>query len=228
MNEILVSYGRLLQEVDEWFARTADQAGPAVSCRSGCSECCRGLFDITLLDAFYLKHGFDRLDTTCKKAALSRARGRLVSLRSLWPDFGEPYILNYRPEEEWEKLMPDDDETPCPLVGPDGRCLVYAYRPMTCRLHGMPLVDVSGEVMHDEWCTLNFPGEDPIERAGLRWEFTRVFRDELIIFRLFTERLLGSPINELDTFIPMALLIDFEGFDWQRWKNGTAFMQKPA
>jgi len=225
MDDILTGYGLLLQEVDEWFGRVADLAGTAVSCRSGCSECCRGLFDITLLDAFYLKRGFEKLDTVCKKAVLSRAEGRLVSLRSLWPDFAEPYILNYRPDEEWEELMPDDDETPCPLVGPNGRCLVYAYRPMTCRLHGVPLVDVSGEIMHDEWCTLNFPGEDPRERVGLRWEFNRLFRDELILFRQFTERLHGYPVNELDTFIPTALLIDYISFDWRSW---GAHMKKPA
>ncbi|HEX8960800.1 MAG TPA: YkgJ family cysteine cluster protein [Geobacteraceae bacterium] len=226
MDDILVSYGLLLQEVDEWFSRSSERAGSAVSCCSGCSECCRGLFDITLLDACYLKCGFEKLDESSRKAVLSRAEDRLILLTSLWPEFAEPYLLNYRPEDEWEELMPDDDETPCPLVGADGRCLVYDHRPMTCRLHGLPLIDVSGEVMHDEWCTLNFDGEDPLGRDELRWEFNRVFREELGLFRRFTERLFGSPINELDTFIPTALLIDFAAFDWHGWM--TEFMKKPA
>jgi Fe-S-cluster containining protein len=217
LNEILIKYGELLARVDDWFAGCAGKHLSSITCRSGCSECCRALFDITLLDAFYLKSGFDGLDPVIKDAPLFKARERLVYLQELWPDLTEPYILNYRPEEEWEILMTEDDETPCPLLGKDGTCLVYDNRPMTCRLHGLPLVDISGEVLHDEWCTLNFPGGNPLDLQELRWEFNLLFRDELLIFREFTGQLLNRPFNELDTFIPLALLIDFAGFDWRKW-----------
>lgn len=217
MKEILEKYGVLLSKVDDWFAGCAGLHPSAINCGSGCSECCRALFDITLLDAFYLKWGFDRLDPAIKGAALVKARERLVSLQKLWPDFSEPYILNYRPEEEWTILMPEDDEIPCPLLCEDGTCPVYDFRPMTCRLHGLPLIDFSGEILHDEWCTLNFAGRNPLELKELRWEFNGLFRKELLIFREFTKRLLNKPFNELDTFIPTALLIDFAGFDWRKW-----------
>jgi Fe-S-cluster containining protein len=217
MKEILRKYGALLDEVDRWFASCQTKAPVDISCGSGCGECCRGLFDITLLDACYLKSGFDRLDEAIKTAVLEKARLRVNGLQALWPDFGPPYILNYRPEEEWEILMPDDDETPCPLLGDDGRCLVYEQRPMTCRLHGLPLIDLSGEVMHDEWCTLNFTGNSPLELPDLRWEFRRLFADELIIFRRYTYELFGQSLNELDTFIPAALLIDFKDYRWKEW-----------
>ena len=220
MHDILVRYGILLEEVDEWFIHAAGLAGPDLSCRKGCSACCRGLFDITLLDACYLKSGFDKLDMGNRKAVLARAEDRLFSLRSFWPEFAPPYILNYRPEEEWEELMPEEDETPCALLGDDGRCLVYEHRPMTCRLNGVPLVDISGEVFYDEWCTLNFIGKDPLHQENLRWKFREHFQSELNLFRLFSERLLGRPVNELDTFIPTALLIDFEKFDWRGWSAG--------
>jgi Fe-S-cluster containining protein len=217
MKEILEKYGELLSRVDAWFAGCAGKHKSAINCCSGCAECCRALFDITLLDAFYLKSGFDRLDPETKGAVLVKARERLAGLQVLWPDFTEPYILNYRPEEEWTILMPDDDETPCLLLGKDGICPLYDFRPMTCRLHGLPLVDFSGEVLHDEWCTLNFAGRNPLVLQDLRWEFNDLFRSELLIFREFTEKLLNKPFNELDTFIPTALLIDFAGFDWIKW-----------
>ena len=217
MKEILEKYGELLRKVDAWFVDCAGKHPSAVTCRTGCSECCRALFDITLLDAFYLKSGFDGLDPKIKAAILVKARERLVDLQELWPDLAEPYILNYRPEEEWEILMPEDDETPCLLLGADGTCLVYDYRPMTCRLHGLPLVDISGEVLHDEWCTLNFPGENPLDLKDLRWEFNVLFRNELLIFREFTFKLFEYKVNELDSFIPTALLIDFAHFPWRKW-----------
>ena len=222
MNEVLGEYRRLLTDVDTWFRGCIARLGEKIRCVEGCSECCRGLFDITLLDAALLKDGFDRLDAATREQVLARCRERLAGMRRLWPDFAHPYLLNSRPEEEWEILMPDDDETPCPLLGEDGRCLVYEFRPMTCRLHGLPLVDLTGEVLHDEWCTLNYVDGDPLTDAELRGEFTRIFQEEVRLFRRFSAELLGREFRELDTFIPTALLVDFARFDWRRFAADCA------
>ena len=222
MEVILKKYGELLASVDRWFASCVGHVGAEISCGTGCSECCRGLFDITLLDAWYLRHGFEMLDKSIRAVALEKAEQRRVILQGAWPEFTVPYILNYRPEADWEQLMPEDDDTPCPLLSENGTCLVYGYRPMTCRLHGLPMVDVSGEVLHDEWCTLNFPRISPLELRQLRWQFTRLFRSELDIFRIFTSDVFNKSFNELDTFIPTALLVDYPNFDWHSWLAGTS------
>jgi len=219
MENILTKYAALLASVDQWFAACVARAGSEITCKTGCSECCRAMFDITLLDALYLKTGFDRLDAGVKARVLHKVKKRLRHLQTLWPDFKAPYILNYRPEEEWEILMPDEDETPCPLLGEDGTCLVYDFRPMTCRLHGLPLLDISGESFYDEWCSLNFTREDPLKMDALRWEFNKLFSDELVIFRELTFKLFKHKVNELDTFIPTALLIDFAHFPWRKWRK---------
>lgn len=217
MSDILQKYQELLQHIDRWFARAIELYPERIACKSGCSGCCRGNFDITLLDAFLLKLGFDALPDRTREKVLKSCRERLQLVQLQWPEFAHPYLLNYRPEEDWELFMPEDDETPCVLTGDDGRCLVYANRPMTCRLHGLPLIDSDGEVMHDEWCTMNFPGEDPTEREGLRAPFDALFRQEVSLFREFTGELIKMRMSELDTFIPTALLIDFQGFDWEKW-----------
>lgn len=217
MDEILKRNKELLSQVDAWFSRCMETFPEHIACQSGCSACCRGTFDITLLDAYYLKRGFDALPVPVKDAVLAKCRERLALMREHWPELDHPFVLNYRPEEDWELLMPDEDETPCVLLGDDGRCLVYENRPMTCRLHGIPLIDTEGEVMHDEWCTMNFTDVDPLALAGLTAPFDAIFREEVALFRDFTERLLGRRVSELDTFIPLALLIDFDGFDWKRW-----------
>jgi len=217
LDTLLDDYGRLLAAVDEWFARSISRVGRNIACAGGCSQCCRGLFDITLLDALYLRRGFDCLEPRLRRPVLSRAAGRLASLRSLWPDLEPPYMLNVRPEEEWDDVMPDDDETHCPLLGEYGLCLVYRFRPMTCRLHGIPLVDLSGEILHDEWCTLNFTDHNPLIRTGLRWEFRKCFEEELSIFRQVTQLLFDRELNELDTLIPLALLVDLKSFGWKEW-----------
>ena len=209
LSAILDDYRALLETVDAWFARCMEAAGRHIQCRLGCSGCCRGLFDISLMDAALLRRGFDALPDVIRTPVLAKARARLAELRERWPGFGPPYLLNHLPDEEWTE-MPEEDETPCPLLGEDGRCLVYAFRPMTCRLHGLPNIDLSGESFSDECCTLNFVESDPLALPELRWTFRRTFAAEIRLFGEFTAALLGAPRNELDTFIPLALLMDFK------------------
>jgi Fe-S-cluster containining protein len=214
LGSILVAYRSLLGEVDAWFEQALRGAGPGeIACARGCSACCRGLFDITLLDAFLLQAACNRLPPGVRREVLARAEQRRNELRQRWPGFVGPYLLNAMPDSEWTE-MPEDDLTPCPLLGEAGTCLVYASRPLTCRLHGLPNIDISGESFADEWCTLNFTGSNPLAEPALRWTFRAAFARELALFREFTRSLTGTPHSEFDTFIPTALLINFPGTDW--------------
>ncbi len=210
---LLGRYRELLAEVDAWFLRCSRLAGAAMACQRGCSACCRGLFDITLLDAFLLQDGFLKLSASTRTGIRKRADNRLLLIQqSVWPDFDSPWLLNVYPEKQWDVAMPDEDETPCPLLAAEGGCLVYDSRPMTCRLHGIPMVDISGEILFDEWCSLNFVSIDPLQLEGLRAPFNEIFRQEQLLFREFTRLLTGDIYNELDTLIPAAVLLDFEHF----------------
>lgn len=220
---IFTEYKNLLGEIDRWFSRCQEQHSKEITCRDGCSECCRGLFDITILDATLLQSGFAELPATDKAAVLHKAEGVLQAIRANWPEFSQPYILNYRSDEEQERLLASDNDTPCVLLDPAGRCLLYEYRPLTCRLHGLPLIDVSGRVVESEWCTKNFPGADPLQLTDLRGEFERLLYLEAELGRAFTGELLGVALNELDTVIPTALLLDFCKFDWRRWREDKPF-----
>jgi Fe-S-cluster containining protein len=216
---ILADYQRLLGRIDTWFAAAALRHPEQIRCGKGCSGCCRGLFDITILDGALLQQGFAQLPPTVRGEVLEKATARLARMQQLWPELAPPYLLNHRPDEEWEQLMPDDDETPCVLLDDHGHCLVYDHRPMTCRLHGLPLVDISGEVMHDEWCTENFMDTDPLALTDLAAPFDEIFRQEVMLGREFSRALLGDAVHELDTFIPPALLVDYAEFPWGKWWN---------
>lgn len=208
MNTLLDRYGELLGEVDAWFQRCLEQHPEMIACRNGCSECCRGLFDITLLDAFYLRRGFDKLPEPIKTAIEKGASRRLELLSQVNPAFVEPWLLNGIPEDDWDALMPEEDGTPCLLLSKNGGCLVYDFRPMTCRLNGIPLIDVSGEAFFDEWCTLNFTGEEPRDLEELRFGFTELFARELLLFQELVRLLTGTARNEVDLFIPAAIVMD--------------------
>lgn len=207
--EIVANYRQLLTQVDSWFSRCLSVHADKITCREGCSGCCRGLFDITLLDAWLLQQGFRGLSTALQHDILARVDVRRQQLQQQWPDFQPPFILNRLPHDQWLN-MPEDDLTPCPLLGEDGRCLVYDYRPLTCRLHGIPHVDISSQVFSDSYCTLNFVAGDPIELIELRGKFKHFFQQEVELLSEFSLQLIGRSQVELDTFIPTALLIDFD------------------
>lgn len=216
MNELLQRYRALLTTIDLWFAAQQAELPTAIVCSDGCSGCCRGLFDISLLDARLLRAAFDQLPDATRAAVVEKARARLAELQGRWPDFAPPYLLNLMDDNAWTE-MPEDDTTPCPLLNPAGRCLVYDHRPMTCRLHGLPQIDDSGEIFLAEWCSRNFVGMEPLEMAALRHDFQGLFTDEFTLLRAFAQKLCGLDSSELDTFIPLALLIDFENFPWKEW-----------
>lgn len=208
MQDILDRYSSLLREVDDWFAGCVQGHKELITCSHGCSSCCRGLFDITLLDALYLRSGFDLLPNSTQESVRAKASARLNALTASFPAFISPWTLNHIPESEWDAMMPEEDEAPCPLLSETGTCLVYDHRPMTCRLNGIPLIDISGEELFDDWCTLNFVDSDPLAFEDLRHPFNDLFAQELLLFRELTSRLLGEPISELDTIIPAAVFID--------------------
>jgi len=210
LDELLDRYGLLLNEVDNWFRECVSRYPRQIACRQGCSACCRGLFDITLLDALYLKRGVERLDEPLRSRVTSAANQRLHFLSSGFPAFAEPWLLNTIPENQWDELMPEDDQTPCLLLSEGGQCLVYEQRPMTCRLNGIPLIDTSGEELFDDWCTLNFVSKNPRRLAGLRFAFNKLFAQELLLFHELTRRLTGRAISEVDLFIPAAVVLDLE------------------
>ena len=211
------AYRQLLGEIDTWFSTCLQVGGSSLSCRGGCSACCRALFDISLLDAWLLKDAFAELTLDVQRQVVNRCQPRLSELRGRWPALSHPYLLNTLPEEEW-LAMPEEDQTPCPLLDESGYCLVYAARPMTCRLHGLPNVDIGGEDFDGTICTLHNGNPLALPDEILRWRFREVFTHEINLFQEFTTALTGSSWTELDTFIPLALLADYDAVEWHNLK----------
>ncbi len=86
---------------------------------NGCDEnCCKTLFyHHTFLEFFYLAQGLQPLDAETRKTLFTRA---------------QKYVLaqsDASSEKSFRKM--------CPL-NREGRCQLYAHRPMICRLHGIP------------------------------------------------------------------------------------------
>jgi Fe-S-cluster containining protein len=214
----LHAYRQLLDEVDAWFTSCLKSGGSSLACRGGCSACCRALFDITLLDAWLLREAFAGLAADVQAQVRNRCQPRRSELLDRWPDLHNPYLLNALPEEEW-RSMSEEDPTPCPLLDENGFCLVYMSRPLICRLHGLPNIDVSGEDFDGTVCSLHAGDPLNLPERVLRWRFREVLTREVDLFRAFAGALTGISWSELDTFIPLALLADYSVVDWHNVKS---------
>ncbi len=213
----ITAYRQLLGEVDVWFTACLQAGGSTLACRGGCSACCRALFDISLLDAWLLKEAFSCLAKDVQSLVLSRCQPRLAELRSRWPSLDNPYFLNSLPEEEWLS-MPEEDQAACPLLDESGRCMIYASRPLICRLHGLPNIDLSGEDFDGTICSLHNGNPMDLPASVLHWRFREVFTREVDLLQSFTKEVTGGGWRELDTFIPLALVADYASVDWHKLK----------
>ncbi|MCK5162512.1 MAG: hypothetical protein KAQ72_02275 [Desulfobacula sp.] len=126
------SLADLYNTMDKTWNKVA--AGYHFKC-NGCEDnCCKSLFfHHTYIEKAYLLHGFNQLDHNKKEKILGRA-------------------TNY-----CKKTFPQNSEIKtlkiyCP-VNKNGHCLLYLYRPMICRLHGLP---------HE----LSKPGCEPVKGPG--------------------------------------------------------------
>jgi Fe-S-cluster containining protein len=190
-------YRRLLARVDDWY-RAAKERHPAhVPCARGCRDCCLGLFDVSLADRDLLREGLASLDPAVRSDIEARAAAVLCRLREVYPGLGED--LDGWSPSEIDDLCDELGNVECPVLGPEGECRLYAFRPLTCRMAGVPVVDLSGRAVHPEGCakcTL------PPEQAP-RLDCASIQRDERRILKKRHPGRAGVPL-----LIPQAVAAD--------------------
>lgn len=130
-------YEALVSAADEVFDRVRKAHADCVKCEEKCSDCCFALFDLTLIEALYINHQFNKKFNGSAKAELlekaNRADRRIYKLkRKAFKDMqagkNEGEILA---DLAFERVR-------CPLLNDEDLCDLYDFRPMTCRFYGIP------------------------------------------------------------------------------------------
>ncbi len=130
--EIFKPLINLFDSMDKTWDQVA--AGYFFQC-NGCEDnCCKSLFfHHTYIEKAYLLHGFNGLDKNRQTAILNRAQNYYNKT------FNQPGAVK-------------SHKINCP-VNENDLCILYQFRPMICRLHGLP---------HE----LQRPGSDPVKSPG--------------------------------------------------------------
>jgi Fe-S-cluster containining protein len=157
----------LVQLMDAAFAEAAQQAGERLVCRQGCTQCCHGAFVLNSLDALRLRAGMDTLRVLQPALAAEierRARRWTAEHEAEFPGDPRTGLLGNSTVDR-ERFEDFANEAACPALDPaSGRCDVYAWRPMTCRVFGPPVRMGDGEALGH--CELCFSGASADEVAA--------------------------------------------------------------
>jgi Fe-S-cluster containining protein len=172
---------QLVQIMDVALADAARQAGAWLACRIGCTQCCHGAFAINALDAERLRVGMDTLranDPALAAEVQRRAEAWLDEHGPGFPGDRKTGMLGTSAEDR-ERFEEFANDAACPALDPaTGRCDVYAWRPMTCRVFGPPVRMGQGEALG--CCELCFVGASGDEIAACEMAVPHDLEAELL------------------------------------------------
>lgn len=174
----------LVQIMDASLAEAARRAGAHLACHIGCTQCCHGAFAINALDAARLRTGMAELRTsnpTLANEIENRARAWLEEHGPDFPGDRESGTLGTSVQDQ-EKFEDFANEAACPALDPaTGRCDVYEWRPMTCRVFGPP-VRAAGDDGAEGLghCELCFVGATPEQVAACEMQVPHALESELL------------------------------------------------
>ncbi len=190
----------LFQQASHWFRRARASLLDALPCSQGCCECCIGIFPITQLDVLELHRGLNLLPPDRKSEILTRAREQITALELVFPN------LRSRPNlDEWEDSSIDAiverfAALPCPALTADGRCSVYAFRPITCRTMGIP---VESDGMVHGACRVQTAVPIIRPSPSVRTEHERLAEDEAVALSILRQ---AQPVAGDERLLPYGFV----------------------
>ncbi len=201
---IFKKYEMIVAEADKAFQAVKAQTGDMVRCKEGCADCCHALFDLTLVEAAYINHFFNK---KFKGMARSRILERAdVADRAVYKIKKEMFKAskNGTSTEDIFKLAAKS-RVRCPLLSDENLCELYECRPATCRIYGVPTA--MGHGAH----TCHYSGFTP----GGRYPTVFLDRIQDKLYALSHEMAsdIGSRYRELSTVLvplSMALMNDYD------------------
>ncbi|MFH1059328.1 MAG: YkgJ family cysteine cluster protein [Pseudomonadota bacterium] len=136
LREILAELDDLRARADASFARVAAEHPQALNCRLGCDDCCHALFDLSPVESLALALAFAELPRASRREVQRRGEKAAAA-------FDKAMAAAFSLQGEARLAALSAARVPCPLLE-NGRCQLYASRPLTCRLYGIP-INIEGQ-----------------------------------------------------------------------------------
>lgn len=136
-------YEAIVKQVDDVFDKVKGLHSDCVKCKTECSDCCHALFDMTFIEALYLNHKFNQTIGGANKEAIVDVANRVDRKINKLKREAHNQLKAGKKTEEQIVIEMAAERIPCPLLNNNKLCDLYDYRPITCRLYGIP-TSISG------------------------------------------------------------------------------------
>ena len=130
-------YETIRDLADDAFSRVQNEFPDRVKCQIKCADCCHALFDLTLIEAIYINHRFKQAFQGEERVVLLERSNRAD--RKIHMIKKKAYNDKKLGKNDVEILMNlASERARCALLNDGDLCDLYEYRPITCRLYGIP------------------------------------------------------------------------------------------
>lgn len=218
-NTILQKYTKILQDLDQKCAET--QKGlPVIPCPNKCFDCCKQIFPVNFIEAYYLSIGFFSLPKEQRLKLQEEANKNITKLAEVeTPIFNsfntDIQEITYK-QNSYTNFL-NNIKTDCPFLD-EGRCSVYENRNHSCRAHGYGFDFSTNEIVACFRFAKLFPNPEPfIEKAvDYNYRFPQIRQLEKQFLELIGNNIQYHQLFYLtNPFIP--LLKDYSKINWQQY-----------
>ena len=133
LSHLFQSYENLVVRADQAFQKVANEYPECVKCHSHCADCCHAVFGLFLVEAAYVNQHFTQLDRKQRRSAILRANKSDKDLERL-----EKKLQTHHCNPQMGPISLERERIRCPLLDDRQECILYPYRPITCRVYGIP------------------------------------------------------------------------------------------
>ncbi len=133
LTQLFRSYELLVDKADQAFHEMQQKYGKCIRCERHCSDCCHAVFGLFIIEAAYLKQNFDQLGKIETKMTLLRCNEADRALMQL-----EKMLQSYRDDPNMQAYAMARERIRCPLLDDNLDCILHSFRPITCRVYGIP------------------------------------------------------------------------------------------
>ncbi len=138
LEHVFKKYEAFVKQVDSLFERVRQQHSDCVKCKLECADCCHALFDLSLVEALYINRQF--LEKVVEERKIEIIDSANQADRKVYQLKRRAFKAFEAGEKSEEQVILEmaAARVRCPLLNAENRCVLYADRPITCRLYGIP------------------------------------------------------------------------------------------
>jgi Fe-S-cluster containining protein len=135
--EFFEKYEKLVESADKIFEQMKEKYPDCVKCKVECSDCCHALFDVSFVEALSINKKFrEKFQGSELEKLLEKANKADRQIFKLKRDAYREFKDGRKEDEILEKIA--KKRVRCPMLNDSNMCDIYEFRPITCRIYGIP------------------------------------------------------------------------------------------